>query len=529
MIKDRFDLVLFNGNILTFDSQDRIVEAVAIKDGKIAQIGSLYEIEQASGGANEKINLQRKTAAPGFIDAHTHNDMYGMMTSDLVVDCHIPPLRSIDDILESLRERAASLPKGELILGQGRTFQPYPTREQIDRVTPEHPVIIKPSMHWYLLNTAALKRFGIDRERPTFTELDEIDPCGLIQRDLQTGQPTGHVEECWNYLFPRSKSPFSYDLTKRVIREGLNKHSQHGVTSLVEFVDYPESTRIYQDLRREGNLHIRLQIVPCFHGLYRTLDLDEVLSVGLTTGFGDEWIKFGGVKIFVDRQQNTTCSSMQLNHWFSKAHRGGLRMFMHAITRKGQDMALGAIETEAVLSGMERIEMMRHRIEHMGNELHDETYLPRIKSLGAIALPTAYFMNMGPNKLLSPKTPKSFIFRTMLDMGLCVPGNSDGAGAIPEAPNPLYQVWCMVNRRSLDGEPVCPSEKISVTDALKVYTKHSAFAGMEEDLKGTIEVGKLGDFVVFSEDPLSVAEDRLRKIPVEMTIVGGKVVYQRKG
>jgi predicted amidohydrolase YtcJ len=137
-------------------------------------------------------------------------------------------------------------------------------------------------------------------------------------------------------------------------------------------------------------------------------------------------------------------------------------------------------------------------------------------------------MNMGPNKLLTPKTPKSFVFRTMLDMGLCVPGNSDGAGAIPEALNPLYQIWCMVNRKSLDGEPVYPSEKISVVDALKVYTRHSAFAGMEEDQKGTIEVGKLADFVVFSHDPLSIAEDRLREITVEMTIVGGKVVYQKK-
>lgn len=528
MRKSVVDLVLLNGKILTFNTEDRIAEAVAINEGKIVHVGRSSEIEQLAGTETQRIDVKGKTVIPGFIDAHTHNDMYGMMTSDLVVDCHIPPLHSVNDIPKAIKEKAFSLPEGELILGQGRTFQPYPSREQLDQVAPRHPVIIKPSMHWYLLNSYALRRFRIDREHPTFEELNEVDPCGFIQRDLQTGEPTGYVEECWNYLFPKSRSPFSYEDTKRVVREGLNKHTRYGVTSLVEFVDYPESTRIYQDLRKTGNLHIRLQIVPCFHGLYKTLDLDEVMDVGLTTGFGDEWIKFGGVKIFVDRQQNTTCSSMELNHWFSKTHRAGLRMFMHAITRKGQDMALGAIESEAAATGLEGIMAMRHRIEHMGNENHDESYLPRMKRLGAIALPTAYFINMGPNKLLSPKTEKSFLFRTMLDQGLCVPGNSDGAGAIPEAPNPLYQIWCMINRKSLDGELVCPSEKISVMEALKVYTKHSAYAGLEENVKGTIEKGKLADFVVFSEDPLSAPEDHLRDIEIEMTIVGGRLVYKRQ-
>lgn len=522
------DTILLNGKILTFDKNDSIVEAVAINEGKIVQVGETTEIERLAGNKTKWIDLKGRTLLPGFVDAHTHNDMYGMMTSDLVVDCHIPPLRSVDDILKAIREKTASVPRGDLILGQGRTFQPYPTKEQLDRASPEHPVIIKPSMHWYLLNTVALRKFNMTKERPTSEELFAVDPCGVIQRDIKTGEPTGYVEECWNYMFPRSRSPFSYEETHRVIKEGLNKHSRYGVTSLVEFIDYPESMRVYQDLRKKGELSIRLQVVPCFHGLYKTLDLDEVIHLGLMTGFGDEWIKFGGVKIFVDRLQNTTCSSIQLNHWFSKAHRSGLRMYMHAITRKGQEMALSAIEAEAGQTGLDGINAMRHRIEHMGNENHDATFLPRVKRLGAIALPTAYFMNMGPHKLLSPTTDRSFMFRTMLDMGLCVPGNSDGGGAIPEAPNPMYQIWCMVTRKSLDGELVCPSEKISVKEALKVYTTHSAYAGLEENAKGSIEVGKLADLVILGEDPLTSPEDRLKDIQVEMTIVNGKVVYQKQ-
>ena len=521
------ELILVNGKILTFDRNDTTAEAIAVHRGEIAQVGTSPEIEKLAGDHTEKVDLMGKTLIPGFIDAHTHNDMYGMMTSDLVVDCHIPPLESVEDILKSIRERAGSTSKGDLILGQGRPLQPYPSKEQLDEAAPEHPVIIKPSMHWYLVNSVALRQFKMTKEHPTFEELFAVDPCGVIQRNLKTGEPTGYVEECWNYMFPRSQSPFSYEETRRAVKEGLAKHSHWGVTSLVEFVDFPESPKIYRDLYNRGELPVRLQIVPCFHGLYKTTDLDEVIHAGLTTGFGDEWIKFGGVKIFVDRQQDTTCSSIQLKEWFSRAHRAGLRMYMHAITRKGQDMALEAIEAEASQTGLEAIREMRHRIEHMGNENHDVTYLPRMQKLGAIALPTAYFMNMGPNKLLSPKTDKSFMFRTMLDMGHCVPGNSDGGGAVPEAPNPMYQIWCMVTRKALDGIPVCPSERISVMEALKVYTVHSAYAGHEEKTKGSIELGKVADFVVFAEDPLTSPEDHLKEIGVEMTIVGGKIVYRR--
>lgn len=528
MRNNGIDTILVNAKVLTMNGSDTIAQAVAVSNGRIFQVGDSQEIERLAGSETKKIDLTGKTMLPGFIDAHTHSDMYGMMTSDLVVDCHAPPLESIDDVLSAIREKATSIPEGELILGQGRTFQPYPTKQQLDEAAPNHPVIIKPSMHWYVLNSLALKKFNITKDRPTFEELLRVDPCGVIQRDLRTGEPSGYVEECWNYMFPRSKSPFTYDQTRRVIKEGLDKHSRYGITSLVEFMDYPESPRIYQDLYKKGELTIRLQLVPCFHGLYKTVELDEVINVGLTTGFGNEWIKFGGVKIFVDRQQHTTCTSIQLNDWFSRAHRAGLRMYMHAITREGQDMALQAIEAEAAQTGLDAIQAMRHRVEHMGNENHDETYLPRMKKLGAIALPTAYFMNMGPNKLLSPKTDKAFMFRTMLDLGLCVPGNSDGAGAIPEAPNPLYQMWCMVNRKALDEELVCPSEKISVMEALKVYTRHSAYAGFEEEIKGSIEPGRLADFVVLAEDPLTSPEDHLRDIDVEMTIVGGEVVYQKK-
>lgn len=515
------DLVLINGKIITLDNKTTIAEALAVYEGKILLVGSSREINQLVDAKTPCIDLKGKSVLPGFIDAHTHVDLVGIMTSELVVDCHIPPLGSVSDILDKIRERTLTTPKGELIIGQGRWAQPYPTKKQLDQVAPNHPVLIKNTMHSYYLNSLALNRFNITKGRPTLKELFEADPCGIIYRDPKTGEPTGFVDEAWNYLFPQSHSPFPYEQTRSAIKEGLNKYSSLGVTTITELVDFFESSMIYQDLRRNGELNIRLQIIPCIHGLQKTADFDSIIGLGLTTGFGDEWIKFGGIKIFVDRGIETSLASIQLKEWVMKAHRHSIRVLMHANTRKGQDMALEAIE--AAVEDMPE-QNLRHRIEHMGNRLIDINYFDRVKKSGSIALPTAYFMNIGRT---FQEGQKIFLFRTMLDKGLCVPGNSDTGGTEPEAPNPLYQIQCMVERKDREGNPVYPEERITVEEALKLYTRHSAFACLEENIKGSIEPGRLADLAVLEKNPLTSPENQLKEIQVYMTIVNGKIVYQR--
>lgn len=523
------DMVLLNGRVYTADRRDSFVEAVAVHDAKIVGRGESAPIRALAGQNTHVIDLKGKTMIPGFIDVHAHIDMYGMMTSDLIVDCRIPSLNTVEDILENIREKASSLPQGELILGQGRPFQPYPTRQQLDAVAPDHPVIIKASMHWFLLNAQALEVFHITRSTPTDAQLLATDPCGFIEREEKTGEPTGYLEECWNVMFPRSKSPLGPEQTYRVVHEGVKKATAYGVTSLTELVCHPGSMRIYQDLFNRGQLTARLQFVPCFYGAYKTVELDEILHSGLTSGFGNEWVKFGGLKIFLDTHKlKPSCTQEQINRWFSRAHRAGLRMYMHAISRDAQDMGLKAIEAESFETGLENIRAMRHRMEHMGNENLDTAFFERAKRLGAIPLPTAYFLNMGPGTLVTPRTKRSFLFKLLPEMGLCVGGSSDTAGAVPEALDPMYQIWCMVNRKAIDGSPVSPEEKISVMEAIKVYTIHSAYAAREEHIKGSIEEGKLADFAVLDRDPFAIDEDDLRKVCVHMTIVGGRVVYQRE-
>jgi predicted amidohydrolase YtcJ len=516
------DMILHNGTLITVDKNETPADAVAVKDGRIVEVGSNEEIKELKGKKTEVLDLKKKTVLPGFIDAHTHLDLVGFAFSDVMVDCHIPPVKSVDEILSKIKERRNNTPKGELIIGHGRFNQPYPTKKQLDEVAPNHPVIVKNSMHAYILNSFALRKYHITKERPTPEELFRIDPGAIIYRDPATGEPTGYVEECWNYLFPNSCSPFPYETTKSFIKGGLNRFSKAGVTSVTDFVDFPETLRVYQDLYNNGNLPIRMQVVPCVHGLYKTVDLDPVINLGLRSFFGNDWLRFMGVKIFVDRGHVTTLASVQLNEMVLKAHEAGLRLYLHAISRKAQDMALEAIENaEKAIPGKN----LRHRIEHMGNDYHDPGYFDRLKKIGAIPLPTAYFIGIGPQEWLQPKGDRAYPFKTLLDKGLCVPGNSDSGGSEPEAYNPLYEIWCMVVRKSKEGEPVYLEEKISVMDAIRIYTIHSAYAGFDEDVKGSIEPGKMADFAILAENPLTIPEDDLKDIPVDMTIVGGKIVH----
>jgi len=524
MTQHHADTIFNNGTLITCDDQDSLAQSVAVRSGRIVDLGSDDEMKKYQSDNTEMVDLEKRVMLPGFIDAHNHVDLVGMAASDLVVDCHVPPLKNVDEILAKLKERVKKTLPGELVIGHGRFDQPYPDRYMLDKIAPEHPLILRNSMHEYTLNSFALRKFKITRDYPSAEELFEIEPGAIIERDLETGEPTGYIFEGWNYLFPYSHSPFPYETTKRFIKFGLDRFSRAGVTSVTELVDFPESMRVYQELYSEGALNMRLQIVTCVHGLHKTQDLDAVIRQGLSTGFGNDFIRFMGVKFFVDRGHVTTLASVQLDEMVLKAHRNGLRVYMHAISRAAQDMALAAIEAaETALPDRN----YRHRIEHMGNDYHDPTYFDRLKKIGAIGVPTAYFMRIGSQAWLEAKTSRAFPFKTMLEKGLCVPGNADSAHTEPEGYNPLYNIWCMVARKSKEGKLVCPEEKISVMDAIKVYTRHSAYAMFEEDVKGSIERGKMADFCVLAENPFDVPEDRLKDIPVDLTIVDGKIVYAR--
>ncbi len=536
------DLVLTNGRINTMDAAGTVVEAVATAGERIIRTGSDSDVKPLVGDRTRLIDLKGRVVLPGFIDTHVHLDCAATHTK-LATSCHIPPVEyvevsgsagSVDAILESIEKRAQQTPAGQWIIGQGRftleTDGNSPTKSQLDAAAPDHPVMLRYSAHTQLLSSRALESVGITKDAPTQAELDEVAPGARIRRDPSSGEPTGVVNECVDWII-RMRSPWPYDELKTAIVQTCQEAVRFGVTGIHEFVSWPESSRIYQELYRDRELPLRVQLCPAIWGMYRTTDLDLVLNLGIQTGFGNDWLKFGSVKIFVDgegRDENGVArewiriTQEKLDRLVLAAHCGGVRVMMHATSREGQDMAISAVE--AALASSPRPDH-RHRIEHFAGDYWPEG-LDRLKASGIIPVPTPYSsLGWYGDAWLdsSGAGEKAVPYRTLVDRGFMPPGNSDCMGTEPEALNPWWSIWCVVARKTRSGRLICPDEGLSVMEAIRLYTTNSAFAGFEERLKGSIEAGKLADLIVLSENPFEIPADGLKEIQVLTTVIGGEV------
>ncbi|MBW2578600.1 MAG: amidohydrolase [Deltaproteobacteria bacterium] len=538
------DLVLRNGKIVTMDAAATVVDAVAVAGDRILATGARSDVESLIGEETEVIDLQGRVALPGFIDTHVHIDCTATHTK-LAASCHIPPVDYVavsgsvgsrDAILDSVKAHAQQTPKGQWIIGQGRfileTDGNSPTRRQLDEAAPDHPVMIRYSAHAQLLNSRALEAVGISRDAPSQAELDAVAPAARIRRDPASGEPTGVVNECVDWVLGM-RNPWPDEALKGAIEATCREAVGFGVTGVHEFVSWPASARIYQELHRAGELPLRVQLCPCIWGLYQSADLDSLVNLGIQTGFGNDWLKFGSVKIFVDgegRDEQGVAREWprieqdRLNDLVLAAHRGGIRVMMHATSREGQGMAIEAVE--AALKAVPRSDH-RHRIEHFAGDYWPEG-LERLKRAGIIPVPTPYSsLGWFGDAWLDASQPgdKAVPYRSLVDGGFMPPGNSDCMGTEPEALNPWWSIWCVVARKTRSGRTICPEEGLGVMDAIRLYTTHSAYAGFEEALKGSIEPGKLADLIVLSEDPFEIPPDGLKEVRVVKTLIGGKLVH----
>jgi len=539
------NLVLLNGKIVTMDAVGSTVEALAVGGDRIIAVGGNGDVESLRGKNTRTIDLAGRVVLPGFIDTHVHLDCAAVNTK-LATSCHIPPVDYVEvhgstgsreAILNFVEQAALKTHSGEWIIGQGRfTLEVEgnsPSKDQLDAVAPAHPVMIRYSAHSQLLNSMALEIAGITQDRPTQAELDKVAPGARVRRDPATGEPTGVVNECIDWIFPRS-SPWKYDELQRAIRETCEEASRFGVTGIHEFVSWPDSSRVYQELYRDGILPLRVQLCPCVWGMMHTVEMDSLLDLGLQTGFGNDWIKFGSAKIFVDgegRDENGVAQEWprigqdRLDALVASAHRSGIRVMMHATSRQGQEMAIRAIE--AALRDFPKSDH-RHRIEHFAGDYWPEG-LARLKKSGIIPIPTPYSsLGWYGDEWLDSASPgeKVVPYRSLLDAGFMPPGNSDCMGTEPEALNPWWSIWCVVARKTRSGRSICPEEGLDVLEAIRLYTTYSAYAGFEEASKGSLEVGKLADLIVLSEDPFEIPVDALKDVQVETTVVGGRVVHE---
>lgn len=522
-------IVLYNANILTINAQQPRAQAIAIVDSRFLAVGSNDEIRPLATARTKQINLEGKTVVPGFIDAHSHPAMSGRRHLR-EIDCD---LLSIKEIQDAVRQRAEKMPAGQWVIGfkydDTKTAEGRPlTFADLDLATQNHPIYIEHrGGHTAYVNSLAMKIVGIDNNTP--------DPAGgHFARDA-SGRITGALRENATAPF-RQKIPSVY--TRDDYREGVKLISKMmagtGVTSVHDTGGSPLDLRAYQDAHEAGELSLR---VYC---LSRYRSLDSMIAAGVRTGFGNEWVRVGAVKLMCDGSISERTARLsqpyigrpddygilvtteeELYEQARKAHENDWQIGTHANGDVAIDLTLRVYER---LQRERPRRDPRFRLEHC--TVINDGLVRRIKALGAIPNPFSTYVYYHGEKMKeygAERLNSMFAVRSFLDAGIRVTQTSD----YPPGPfEPMMALQSQVTRTDIKGNVWGPRQKITVEEALRVGTLHGAYASYEENLKGSIEAGKLADLVILGRNPLREDPSSLIRIPIERTMVGGRWVFE---
>jgi len=542
------DFVLLNGKVITVDEEETIAEAVAVKGDRILKVGSNEEIRRTIGRHTKVIDLEGKVVLPGFIDSHNH-----VPARVNYVDLHW--VRSIDELVEKLREKAKRTPKGRWIIGGGFNESKlkerrFPNRYDLDRASTEHPIAVsRVGGHMgHIYNSYALNLAGITRETP------DPEPPAYIERDPETREPLGNLresaEEPLLRLMAREPRP-SREEVKEALKETFRQLLSWGITTVKDPGITAEKLRAYQELLEEGELPIRVNFLVSRRGLTKRgpegvkEKIEAIKSLGLKPGFGNEWLRFVGLKLMTDGSMSAaTCAlyepyvgqpenygifheSMgtkeEFTEYLIEAHKAGLRVGVHAIGDRAIDVVLDAIEEALKVCPRED---HRHSIEHCG--LPTKEALERMRRLGVTAAASVGFgWELGDQhrSLIGPERMERYYpMRSFKEYGIKAGANFDYPVTMADV---MKGIYVMVARRSETGQDLGQSQRISRMDAIRAFTINGAYLEFEEEVKGSIEPGKLADMVVLDRDILTCPEEEIKDIKVLMTIVGGEIKYQR--
>jgi predicted amidohydrolase YtcJ len=528
--QEKPDLILYNGNIWTVNDKQPRAQAVAVVRGRFLAVGSDADVLNLAGPGIRKIDLGGKTVTPGFIDAHSHPAAAGLSHLRMV-DCD---LRSISAIQAALRERAAKTPPGEWVLGfkydDTKTEDGRPLSvTDLDAAVPDHPVHIEHrGGHTVYANSPAFRKAGIDEKTP--------DPRGgKIDHDPATGKLSGRVAESAQQFFEKA---IPMNFTRDDHREGVKLISKMlartGITSAHEAQGTPDDLRAYQDARESGDLLYRAY---CFIN-YRYID--SMISAGNRTGLGDEWVRVGAMKLVCDgsiSERTARLSSPyegrpndygilvmtedELYTHGRKAHLAGWQIGTHANGDVGIDTTLRVYER---LQKESPRRDPRFRLEHC--TVINDDLITRIKAIGAIPTPFSTYVYYHGEKMRyygAERLNHMFALRSFLDAGIRPTQASDYP---PGEFIPMMALQSEVTRTDTRGNVWGPKQKITVEEAIRVGTLNGAYASYEENLKGSIEAGKLADLVVLGRDPLKENPSTLVTIPVERTMAGGRWTFE---
>ena len=521
------DFVLLNANVLTVDDALPRAQAFAVREGRFVAVGSNDEIGNLVRPGVERIDAQGGTVTPGFIDAHSHPASGGV--SELVeVNVNLPSIR---EILDALGARAQGTPPGNWVLGfmydDTKVAERRPlTRFDLDEVVPDHPVRVRHRgghTSWY--NTKAFELAGIDGQTP--------DPEGG-RFDREGSTLTGRVAERANRVLERIIPSETTPEQRQAGVELISKlMTAAGLTSVHDAGVSAASAKAYQAAYAAGKMRFRVYMM-LRGGIY-----DSVTVAGLSTGFGDEWLRIGGVKYTADGSASErtmrmstpyvgrpddygilTMSQEEIHEVVERAHRNRFQVGIHAN---------GDVAIDMVLKAYERVQQLwprsdpRHRIEHCS--LINGDLLRRIAAIGVVPTPFYTYVHYHGNKwgeYGAQKMRSMFAHRSFLDHEIPVAGASD---YVPGPYEPMMAIQSMVTRADFEGRSWGENQRISVEEAIRICTINGARASFEEGIKGSIKTGKLADFVLLSQDPRTADPDMIKKIPVVRTVVGGRTMH----
>jgi hypothetical protein len=527
------DLVLRGGRVWAGKGLPAAT-AIAVKGERVVAIGGDDAVKAWISSQTRVVELKGRLVVPGFNDAHVHfiDGSFGLLSVDL------RDAKDEADFTRRIGEQAKKLPKGTWILNGNWDHQRWPSRREptrglIDAVTPDHPVFVnRLDGHMSLANSLALKLAGVTRDTK------DVDG-GTIVRD-ERGEPTGLLKDNAAELVARAIPEPSREANLAAARAGLREAARVGVTSIQDNSPV-DALPTYQALQAAGELTARFYVWR-----YASSSLAPLKATGVRTGLGDDWVRLGALKILSDGSIGSATAAFfepftsnpaskglllhevgELERLIRESDAAGFQLAVHAIGDRANSLVLDAFNKAAQENGARE---RRFRIEHAQHVRAAD--VARFQALGVVASvqPSHCIddMRFVEKHVGQSRLADSYRWKSFLDAGVTLAFGTDW---FVEPLDPRLGLYAAVTREYTEGGPAGgfePQEKISLEDALDAYTRGSAFAEFAEGRKGTLAASKLADFVVFAADLLSIPPREILTTPVDLTVVGGRVVFERK-
>jgi predicted amidohydrolase YtcJ len=534
------DLILLAGRIHTLDDRDTVVQALAVRDGRITAAGATEEVSGCAGPGARRVDLRGRTVLPGLIDVHTHAMEWAKGIVRGEIPTGYPAVRSVGDVVAAVRESARGARAGSWIRSAGwddskLAEKRYLTRGDLDPVSPDHPVyLIHVSGHLAVANTVALRLANVTRDTP--------DPQGGVIERARDGEPTGILKDTAMGLVGRLLPPDPPDLARKAAGLVSERAAEVGLTTLHDVALSPEEMRAYQEADAQGWLKVRVRLVPLVGSVE---DAERLAAQGVRTGFGSDRLRLGGVKMFADGGMGARTiaiyeppvsgepGNLGLLVWktedMRKAHgllaEAGWQLVTHAIGDRAMDQVLDSYEAVIRERGLKDA---RFRIVHAG--VSTPAVQKRLRALGVGVdgnPPFTYWIGSWFRKYGPDRVRWSYPGRSYVENGIVAGAGSD----VPVTPiSPWWGIWAGVARKELQtGEVLAPEERLSVRDVLRMYTRNGAWLGFEEGRVGVLAPGAFADLIVVDRDVMTVPADELKDVKVLQTVIAGEVVFESRG